>query len=213
MPKLDREAEHRRLIALSEYERPFWNSGIAVAGMDEVGRGPLAGPVVAAAVVLPPECLIEGVNDSKKLSKKKLAELDREIRENALAVGLGWVSEKVIDEINILRATKRAFAEAYKDLGIGVGTVFVDAVTGLDIDAEQRSIIHGDALCYSIAAASIVAKVARDSFMIEMAEKYPQYGFEKNVGYGTKQHIEALKEFGPCEIHRRSFIKNFKVGE
>lgn len=209
MPKFDAAAEHERLLALSEYERPYWDAGIAVAGMDEVGRGPLAGPVVAAAVVLPPNCLIEGVNDSKKLSKKKLALLNEEILKNAVAVGLGWVSEKVIDEINILQATKKAFALAYKDLGMNADPVFIDAVKGLDIDARQFPIIHGDALCYSIAAASIVAKVARDSYMVEMAGKYPQYGFENNVGYGTAEHIAALKEFGPCEIHRRSFIKNF----
>ena len=201
--------ETERLKVLSEYERPFWQQGIAVAGMDEVGRGPLAGPVVAAAVILPPNCLIEGVNDSKKLSKKKLAAVYEEIKKNALAVGVGWVSEKVIDEINILQATKRAFKEAYNALEIKINDVFIDAVNGLDIDAVQHPLIHGDALCYSIAAASIVAKVERDRFMIGIAGKYPQYGFEQNVGYGTKQHIDALKQFGPCEIHRRSFLKNF----
>lgn len=194
---------------MSVFERPYWDRGVAVAGMDEVGRGPLAGPVVAACVMLPPNTLIEGVNDSKKLSKKKLESLYKEITDKALAFGVGWVGQEVIDEINILNATKRAFAEAFRSMNADCGTVFIDAVRGLDIPAEQHSIIHGDALCYSIAAASIVAKVERDRFMIQMAEKYPEYGFEKNVGYGTAQHIAALKEYGPCPLHRASFIKNF----
>lgn len=204
--------EAERLLLMSQNERPFWEKGIAVAGMDEVGRGPLAGPVVAACVMMPPNCLIEGINDSKKLSKKKLELLHGRITEAALAYGVAFVDEKTIDEINILRATKRAFKlafEAMLEKGVSCGSVFVDAVKGLDIDAEQYPLIHGDSLCYSIAAASIVAKVERDRFMIEMAQKYPEYGFERNVGYGTKQHIDALKQFGPCEIHRRSFIKNF----
>ena len=204
--------EAERLLLMSQNERPFWEKGIAVAGMDEVGRGPLAGPVVAACVMMPPNCLIEGVNDSKKLSKKKLELLHGRITEAALAYGVAFVDEKTIDEINILQATKRAFKLAFETMlekGVSCGTVFVDAVKGLDIDAEQYPLIHGDALCYSIAAASIVAKVERDRFMIEMAQKYPEYGFERNVGYGTKQHIDALKQLGPCEIHRRSFIKNF----
>lgn len=205
-PKL---AESERLYIMTEYERPFWEAGIAVAGMDEVGRGPLAGPVVSACVMLPPNCLIEGVNDSKKLAKKKLAALYDEITGKALAYGLGWVDEKIIDEINILQATKRAFKLAFEAMNAPCGTVFVDAVKGLDINADQRAIIHGDACCYSIAAASIVAKVERDRYMVRMAEKYPGYGFEKNVGYGTAQHIEALKRLGPCTIHRRSFLKNF----
>lgn len=204
--------EAERLLLMSENERPFWEKGIAVAGMDEVGRGPLAGPVVAACVMMPPSCFIDGVNDSKKLSKKKLELLHGRITESALAYGVAFVDEKIIDEINILQATKRAFKLAFEAMikkGIPCGTVFVDAVKGLDITAEQHPLIHGDALCYSIAAASIVAKVERDRYMIEMAQKYPAYGFERNVGYGTKQHIDALKQFGPCEIHRRSFIKNF----
>lgn len=208
-PQKIKLSEQERLFQMTAFERPFWENGIAVAGMDEVGRGPLAGPVVAACVMLPPNCLIEGVNDSKKLSKKKLEQLYSEITEKAIAYSCGWVSEKVIDEINILQATKRAFKLAFENLGAACGTVFVDAVRDLEIDAQQYPIVHGDALCYSIAAASIVAKVERDRFMVKMAEKYPGYGFEKNVGYGTKQHTDALRELGPCEIHRRSFIKNF----
>ena len=205
----NKEKEHERLLTISEFERPYWNEGILVAGMDEVGRGPLAGPVVAAAVVMPAGCLIEGVKDSKKLSKANLAELYGSIMEKAVSVGVGWVDERTIDEINILQATKRAFSAAFASLDKKVGVAFIDAVKGLEIPAKQFPIIHGDALCYSIAAASIIAKVERDRFMIRMAEKYPQYGFEKNVGYGTQQHIDALKRYGPCEIHRMSFLKNF----
>ena len=205
--------EAERLEQMTQYERPFWERGIAVAGMDEVGRGPLAGPVVAACVILPPGFVTEGVNDSKKLTKKRMEKLYPLITGGATAFGTGWVFQKEIDEINILQATKKAFAEAYRNAlahcpgDYVCSDVFVDAVKDLDIPAVQHSLIHGDALCYSIAAASIVAKVERDRYMIAAAEKFPQYGFEKNVGYGTKQHMEALREFGPCELHRRSFIK------
>ncbi|MBR4435191.1 MAG: ribonuclease HII [Clostridia bacterium] len=204
-----KHSESERLHIMSENERPFWERGIAVAGMDEVGRGPLAGPVVAACVILPPGLLIEGVNDSKKLSKKKLESLYSVIKGNAVAIGMGWVDEKIIDQINILNATKLVFKRAYENMAYPCSDVFIDAVKGLDIDANQHPIIHGDALCYSIAAASIVAKVERDRFMIAMAEKHPEYGFEKNVGYGTKQHLEALKAHGVCPIHRSSFLKKF----
>lgn len=184
-----------------------------VCGIDEAGRGPLAGPVCAAAVILPDGCIIEGVNDSKKLTEKKREQLFDVIKETAVAYSIATADEKEIDEINILQATKKAFAEAYRNAlahcpgDYVCSDVFVDAVKDLDIPAVQHSLIHGDALCYSIAAASIVAKVERDRYMIAAAEKFPQYGFEKNVGYGTKQHMDALREFGPCELHRRSFIK------
>lgn len=201
--------EIERLAAMTKHEQPFWEQGIAVAGLDEVGRGPLAGPVVAACVVLPVNCLIEGVNDSKKLSEKKREKLYHEITDKALAYGVGWVWQDTIDEINILEATKCAFVQAYEKMNYSCENVFVDAVKNLDIPAKQYSLIHGDALCYSIAAASIIAKVERDRYMVEMSEKYPQYGFEKHKGYGTKQHIAALREFGACELHRNSFIKNF----
>ena len=203
--------ENERLALMTENERPYWERGIAVAGMDEAGRGPLAGPVVAGCVVLPCNLLIPGVNDSKKLTPKKREALYETITENALAFGTGWVYEDVIDEINILNATKIAFKNAFRNMNYDCNTVFVDALRGIDIEAEQHILIHGDAVCYSIAAASIIAKVERDRYMVEMAEKYPQYGFEKHKGYGTKQHIEALREFGPCEIHRRSFIGKFIV--
>ena len=201
--------EQLRLQSMTSFERPFWENGILVAGMDEVGRGPLAGPVVAACVVMRKEPLIEGVNDSKKVSEHKRERLYDEIRENALAFGFGWEFQDVIDEINILEATKRAFAQAYSSMNCVCSDVFVDAVKNLKIDANQHPLIYGDAICYSIAAASILAKVERDRFMVRAAEKYPQYGFERNKGYGTGEHIEAIKKFGPCEMHRMSFIKNF----
>ena len=201
--------EQLRLQSMTSFERPFWENGILVAGMDEVGRGPLAGPVVAACVVMRKEPLIEGVNDSKKVSEHKRERLYDEIRENALAFGFGWEFQDVIDEINILEATKSAFAQAYSSMNCVCNDVFVDAVKNLKIDANQHPLIHGDAICYSIAAASILAKVERDRFMVRAAEKYPQYGFERNKGYGTGEHIEAIRKFGPCEIHRMSFIKNF----
>ena len=201
--------EQLRLQSMTSFERPFWENGIYVAGMDEVGRGPLAGPVVAACVVMRKEPLIEGVKDSKKVSEHKRERLYDEIRENALAFGFGWEFQDVIDEINILEATKSAFAQAYNSMNCVCNDVFVDAVKNLKIDANQHPLIHGDAICYSIAAASILAKVERDRFMVRAAEKYPQYGFERNKGYGTGEHIEAIRKFGPCEIHRMSFIKNF----
>ena len=201
--------ETERLFKLTEYERELWSEGLSVCGMDEVGRGPLAGPVVTCCVIMPSEPLVEGVNDSKKLSEKKREALFDIISSRALAVGFGVCDEKVIDEINILNATKRAFAEAYRDMGVQAEAALIDAVEGLDIPCRKLPLIHGDALSYSIACASILAKVRRDRFMVEMDRLYPQYGFAKNKGYGTAAHIAALREFGPCPIHRRSFIKNF----
>lgn len=201
--------EAERLSALTEYERGFWTRGLSVCGMDEVGRGPLAGPVVTCCVIMPESPLIEGVNDSKKLSERKRGLLFGSIMETALAVGFGRASEKVIDEINILNATKRAFAEAYFDMGTSADAALIDAVSGLEIPCKKHPIVHGDALSYSIACASILAKVSRDRFMIEMDAVYPEYGFAKNKGYGTAEHIRALREYGPCPLHRRSFIGNF----
>lgn len=208
MPTADerKQKELSRLTQLTEYERPFWQNGVYVSGMDEVGRGPLAGPVVTACVIMPAEPLIEGINDSKKLSEKKRERLYEQILSHAVAYGFGWVWQDTIDKINILEATKLAFAEAYENMNYPCGDVFVDAVKDLAIPAKQHPLIHGDALCYSIAAASIIAKVKRDRFMVEQAKLYPEYGFEKNKGYGTKQHIEALKRIGPCPLHRKSFI-------
>ncbi|MBO4848443.1 MAG: ribonuclease HII [Clostridia bacterium] len=201
--------ESKRLFALTKYERELWDEGLIVCGMDEVGRGPLAGPVVTCCVIMPREPLIEGVNDSKKLSEKKRESLYCLIQDAAIAVGFGRCSESVIDDINILNATKRAFAEAYSAMGVSADSALIDAVSGLDIPCRKMPIIHGDALSYSIACASILAKVERDRYMTEMDELYPQYGFAKNKGYGTAEHIAALKEYGPCPIHRKSFIKNF----
>ena len=201
--------EAERLFKLTEYERELWSKGLSVCGMDEVGRGPLAGPVVTCCVIMPSEPLVEGVNDSKKLSEKKREALFDIISSRALAVGFGVCDEKVIDEINILNATKMAFAEAYRDMGVQAEAALIDAVEGLDIPCRKLPLIHGDALSYSIACASILAKVRRDRFMVEMDRLYPQYGFAKNKGYGTAAHIAALREFGPCPIHRRSFIKSF----
>lgn len=206
------ERERARLLALTQTERAFWERGLFPAGMDEVGRGPLAGPVVAACVALPPEPLIEFVNDSKKLSAARRETLCPLIKEHALCYGLGWVDEGEIDELNILNATKKAFRLAYEAMGTPASDVLVDAVAGLDIPAAQHPIIHGDALSYLIAASSILAKVERDQYMVQMHETYPQYGFLRNKGYGTAEHIAALREYGPCPLHRRSFIKGILEG-
>ncbi|MGN0799691.1 MAG: ribonuclease HII [Christensenellales bacterium] len=207
-----RRNEAERLRELTQMERTFWEKGIFPAGMDEVGRGPLAGPIVAACIILPPEPLIEYVNDSKKVSEGRREKLAPAIREAALAVGTGWADEWEIDAINILAATKNAFARAYCAMEHDCGHVLVDAVEGLTIPAQQHALIHGDALSYLIAAASIVAKVERDAYMRRMDEVYPQYGFAKNKGYGTAEHIAALKKYGPCPLHRQSFIKKILEG-
>lgn len=202
------QKEQDRLQRMTLTERSFWARGLYPAGMDEVGRGPLAGPVVAACVMLPPEPLIEHVNDSKKMTAARREKLYPIITDTAIAFGCGWIWQDEIDEINILNATKKAFCTAYGAMGQGGCTdVLVDAVKGLDIAAEQHPIIHGDALSYLIAAASIVAKVERDAYMIKMSEVYPQYGFERNKGYGTAGHIAAIRKYGPCPLHRRSFIR------
>ncbi len=181
-----------------------------VCGVDEVGRGPLAGPVTCCAVImkLDDESMINGINDSKKLSEKKREELSKLILENAVAIKICSVDEKEIDRINILEATKRCMEDCINGLDVEPDVVLVDALK-LNIPYRTTGIIGGDATSYSIGAASICAKVHRDALMREYAIKYPGYGFEKNKGYGTKDHIEAIKALGPCEIHRRTFIKNF----
>ena len=201
--------ERQRLSKLTIYEKTFWDKGQQVAGMDEVGRGTLAGPVMAACVVMPCADLIEGVDDSKKLTVFKREALNTLIRKNAIAYGIGKSNEQEIDELNILNATKLAFSRAYNNMTPGFipDAVLIDAVKGIDVPVEQIAIIHGDTVSYLIAAASIVAKVERDSFMIKMDELYPQYGFSRNKGYGTKEHMDALIKYGPCPIHRKSFIK------
>ncbi len=201
--------EAERLRLLSERDRAFWTQdGVILAGMDEVGRGPLAGPVVVACVVMPPEPLLEYVNDSKKVSEKRREALYDRILNTCIEARTAWVDQTVIDEVNILEATRRAFNEAFAKMKTPVTDVLIDALTGLHISARQHPLIHGDALSYSIAAASIVAKVERDRYMREQDAIYPGYGFAQNKGYGTKQHTDALKTLGPCPLHRRSFLKN-----
>ena len=195
-----------------QFERAMQAKGCKyIAGVDEVGRGPLAGPVVCAAVIMPLEeaDLIVGVDDSKKLSAKKREELANRIKKKALAYTVYEVSEKTIDEINILEATKLGMKMAIEGLKIQPDVVFTDGTMVIDVSFPQQSIIKGDALSYSIGAASIVAKVHRDAMMDEYAKEYPAYAFDSNKGYGTAAHIQAIKEQGLCPIHRRTFTKNF----
>ena len=177
-----------------------------IGGADEVGRGPLAGPVVCAAVILPKDCTIEGIDDSKKLSEKKREELYQKIIDEAVAYSIEFVFHDEIDEINILQATKKCMAKAINNLKVEPDMMLIDALTGLEINCPSKGIIHGDAVCYSIGAASIIAKVTRDRYMVDMDKIYPEYGFAKNKGYGTKEHMDALRNIGPCPIHRKSFI-------
>ena len=197
------------MIDMYEYENKYHCLGYqTIGGCDEAGRGPLAGPVVAAAVILPKDALIEGVNDSKKLSEKKREKLYDDIINNALAWGVGIVDHTVIDEINILNATRKAMKLAIEDLKVKPDFILIDAEKKVDTDGiPYLPIIKGDALSISIGAASIIAKVTRDRMMREYDKIFPMYGFEKHKGYGTKAHVEALKEFGPCMIHRQSFLK------
>ena len=190
---------------MKEFENELYNNEINfIAGIDEVGRGPLVGPVVTAAVILPKDFYDERINDSKKLTEKKRELLYDVIMENALSVGIGMSSPEVIDEINILNATKKAMIEAINNLSVKPQHLLIDAVK-LDIDIPQTSIIKGDAKSESIAAASIIAKVTRDRMMVELDKKYPMYDFKHNKGYGTKKHIEALYKYGPLKEHRKSF--------
>lgn len=200
------EKEQKRLEDMLIHERLLWNQGLLfVCGVDEAGRGPLAGPVVAAAVVLPQDCLIAGINDSKKLSAKKRDDLFDEIRQRAAEVEVGIVSEKEIDSINILQASNKAMRMAIGRLKTRPDHLLIDGRGLPEKFYPQTAIVGGDRKSCSIAAASIIAKVTRDRMMIEYDNAYPQYGFAKHKGYGTKQHIEAIQEHGPCEIHRRSF--------
>ena len=189
------------------YDHNYKNTGLVVAGMDEVGRGPLAGNVVTACVVMPDEPLISWIDDSKKLSESRREKVYDEIIRYALYIGIGEVSPEEIDTINILEATKKAMRIAAS--AVPADIFLIDAVTRLGLKGKEVSIIKGDATSYSIAAASIVAKVTRDRQMAELDRLYPQYGFARNKGYGTREHIEALKKWGPCPLHRRSFIRNF----
>lgn len=205
---LAHEKELARTEAMKEYEHKYEHLG-HICGIDEVGRGPLAGPVVAGAVILPQDCSILYLNDSKQLSAKKRDELYDVIMENAIAVGIGMASPKRIDEINILQATYEAMREAISKLSVVPQILLNDAVTIPQVTIPQVPIIKGDAKSVSIAAASIVAKVTRDRMMVEYDKVMPEYGFASNKGYGAAAHIEALKKYGPSPIHRASFIKNF----
>ena len=190
------------------YEREAFDAGIKlVCGVDEAGRGPLAGPVCAAAVILPPGLEIPGLNDSKKLTDKKRRELYDIMIEQAVSYGIAFASEQEIDEINILQATFLAMERAMQQLSPQPELALIDGNRTKDFGLPVRTIVKGDSLSASIAAASILAKVTRDRYLLEMAEKYPEYHFEKHKGYGTKLHYEALREYGPCEIHRPSFLR------
>lgn len=205
--RLDYEKELLRTEKMKEYERKYASFSY-VCGIDEVGRGPLAGPVVAGAVILPRDCRILYLNDSKQLSEKKREELYEVIMENAVSTGLGFVSPERIDEINILQATYEAMRQAIGKLEKEPDLLLNDAVTIPGVEIRQVPIIKGDAKSVSIAAASIIAKVTRDRLMVQYDEIYPEYGFASNKGYGAAAHIEALKKYGPTPIHRRSFLKN-----
>ena len=196
--------------AMWEIEDALYGKGAQViCGVDEAGRGPLAGPVCAAAVILPPHLEIPGLNDSKKLTDKRRRELYPLIKEKALAYGIAFADHREIDQINILQATYLAMERALTQLGIKPDIALVDGNRAKNFGVPVQTVVHGDSLSANIAAASILAKVTRDDLMLEMAEQYPQYGFEVHKGYGTKAHYEALAQHGPCPIHRMTFLKKF----
>lgn len=203
-----RVKKEKELIDKLKYEREAKEQGFnLIAGMDEVGRGPLAGPVCVCAVIMPLDDIIEGVDDSKKLSEKKRNELAEKIKEKAISYKIAMVDEKIIDEINILEATKLCMKKAVEGLEIKPDIVLVDAISKLNIDVPIQGIVKGDLLSYNIGCASILAKVTRDNLMVELSKEFPEYGFERNKGYGTKEHIEQLKKIGRCKYHRNSFLK------
>lgn len=206
-----KEKELERLNNLKKEELTLYNENVKyICGIDEAGRGPLAGPVVIGAVILPMDSLIEGVNDSKKVSEKKREKVFEEIISQAISYNVGIVDQNTIDEINILNATKLGVKKAIEGLEVKPDLILVDALTNIEtFGIPYKSIIKGDAKEYSIAAASIIAKVTRDRIMREWDSVYPQYGFAKHKGYGTAQHIAAIKEYGLCPIHRRSFTGHF----
>ena len=206
-----KEKELERLTNLKSMEKELYDKGFEyICGIDEAGRGPLAGPVVVAGVIMPKDSMIEGVNDSKKVSEKKREKLYDVILEEAISYSVAIIGQDVIDDINILNATKQGVTRVVEELDVKPDLILVDALTHINTKGiPYDSIIKGDAKCYNIAAASIIAKVTRDRIMREWDEIYPQYGFINHKGYGTAKHIEALKEYGPCPIHRKTFIKNF----
>jgi ribonuclease HII len=198
-------AEQQRLYSLSEYENALWQKGLDhIAGIDEAGRGPLAGPVTAAAVILPRGCLIKGINDSKKLSEKRRLELETEIKSQALAWSCVFINHRVIDHINVLQASLLAMRRAVDKLAVCPQHLLIDA-SSIDSRIPQTAIVKGDAKSISIAAASIIAKNSRDRLMVLCDGKWPQYGFARHKGYPTAAHKEALREYGYCPIHRRTF--------
>ena len=206
-----KENEELRLKELKRQEDELRNRGFnMICGIDEAGRGPLAGPVVVASVIMPADSMIEGVNDSKKISEKKREKLYDQILEEAISYGVGIIGQDEIDEINILNATKKGLTMSLKELTVKPDLIIVDALTHIDtMGIPYESIIKGDAKCYSISAASIIAKVTRDRIMREWDKIYPEYGFEKHKGCGTSAHIEAIKKYGLCPIHRKSFTTHF----
>ena len=206
-----KEKEEQRLINLKQYECELRSKGYKyICGIDEAGRGPLAGPVVVASVIMPENSMIEGVNDSKKVSEKKREQLYDLILSEAISYGVGIIGQDEIDEINILNATKKGLTISLQELTQKPDLIIVDALNNIDtLGTKYESIIKGDAKCYSIAAASIIAKVTRDRIMREWDKVYPQYGFVAHKGYGTVAHIKALKEYGACPLHRKTFIKHF----
>ena len=205
-----KEKELQRLTELKKIEQEIYDQGKEyICGIDEAGRGPLAGPVVVASVIMPKDSMIEGVNDSKKVSEKKREKLYDQILEEAISYSVGIVDQKEIDRVNILNATKAGLTESIKGLKTKPDIILVDALTGIDTcGIPYMPIIKGDAKCYSIAAASIIAKVTRDRIMCQWHEVYPQYNFIQHKGYGTAAHIAAIKEYGLCPLHRLSFVKN-----
>lgn len=206
--KLTEEEEIQRVLSMYEIENEYRQNGyINIAGVDEAGRGPLAGPVYAATVILPPNAIIKGINDSKKLSEKRREELFSEITEKAIAYNICSIDEKRIDEINILNATYEAMNGAVNGLSVTPDFVLIDGNRIGGMTLPHETVVKGDSKSISIAAASILAKVSRDRFICEMAEKYPEYGFEQHKGYGTKAHNEAILKYGPCPIHRKTFLK------
>lgn len=206
-----KDKEIERLTNLKEIEKELHKKGFKnICGIDEAGRGPLAGPVVVAGVIMPENSMIEGVNDSKKVSEKKRELLYDKILEEAISYSVAIIGQDVIDDINILNATKHGVTSVVKGFDVRPDLIIIDALEHIDTDGvPYESIVKGDAKCYSIAAASIIAKVTRDRIMREWDEVYPQYGFAQHKGYGTAKHISAVKEFGLCSIHRKSFTKNF----
>ena len=207
-----KEREFDRLTKLKEIENDLHvNKGFEfICGIDEAGRGPLAGPVVVASCIMPKDSMIEGVNDSKKISESKREMLYEKITTEAISYGVGIIDQKEIDELNILNATKKGLTISLKELKVKPNLILVDALEGIDtLGIPYTSIIKGDAKAYSISCASIIAKVTRDRIMREWDEVYPQYGFAKHKGYGTAAHISAIKEYGICPLHRLSFVKNF----